>query len=111
MFLVKFEHANNTTYRNVNHTNILIKTGEEYVIDSDGFFQLESQPKRVAVIGAGYIAVELAGVFNGLGSDTSLFVRGATALRNFDSMISGFLDSSMKKSGMQLNDPSQNTIS
>lgn len=45
------------------------------MIDSDGFFDLEIQPKKVGVIGAGYIAVELAGVFNGLGSDTSMFVR------------------------------------
>ena len=42
--------------------------GAEYTIDSDGFFALEQQPKRVAVVGAGYIAVELSGVFNGLGS-------------------------------------------
>lgn len=41
--------------------------GEEHVIDSNGFFALETQPKKVAVIGAGYIAVELAGVFNALG--------------------------------------------
>lgn len=73
--------------------------GEEYCIDSDGFFQLETQPKRVAVVGAGYIAVELAGVFNGLGSETSLFVRGQCALRTFDTMLSGYLDTSMKKAG------------
>ena len=71
--------------------------GEEYVIDSDGFFALEEQPKKVAIIGAGYIAVELAGVFNGLGTNTSLFVRQKTALRNFDSMIVTALDDSMKK--------------
>lgn len=73
--------------------------GEEHVIDSDGFFALETQPKKVAVIGAGYIAVELAGVFNGLGTDTSLFVRRHCALREFDEMISSYLDTSMKKSG------------
>mgnify|MGYP003386505457 CR=1 FL=1 len=69
------------------------------MIDSDGFFALKTQPKKVAVIGAGYIAVELAGVFNGLGTDTSLFVRRHCALREFDEMISSYLDSSMKKSG------------
>lgn len=73
--------------------------GEEFTIDSNGFFELEKQPKKVAVIGAGYIAVELAGVFNGLGTRASLFVRGATALRNFDSMLSSNLDIAMKKSG------------
>jgi len=54
----------------------------------------------VHTIGAGYIAVELAGVLNGLGTDTSLFVRKHCALREFDTMISSFLDSSMKDAGM-----------
>lgn len=72
---------------------------KEYTIDSDKFFELPSQPKKVAVIGAGYIAVELAGVFNGLGTDTSLFVRKEMALRNFDVTIATYLDTSMKKSG------------
>ena len=48
---------------------------------------------------AGYIAVELAGVLNGLGTDTSLFVRRHCALRDFDSMLSSYLDTSMKKAG------------
>ena len=73
--------------------------GEDYVIDSDGFFSLETQPKKVGVIGAGYIAVELAGVFNGLGTDTSLFVRKETALRTFDSMLVTHLDKCLKHSG------------
>ena len=72
---------------------------QEHVIDSDGFFRLETQPKKVAVIGAGYIAVELAGVFNSLGTDTSLFVRRHCALREFDEMISSHLDKCMRKSG------------
>lgn len=76
--------------------------GEELAIDSNGFFELPTQPKKVAVIGAGYIAVELAGVFNGLGTSTSLFVRGNTALRNFDAMLSSNLDASMKKSGVEI---------
>lgn len=76
--------------------------GEELAIDSDGFFALEQRPKKVGVIGAGYIAVELAGVFNGLGSDTSLFVRGDKALRAFDSLISTHLDTCMKKAGVNV---------
>ncbi|RDW30222.1 glutathione reductase [Yarrowia lipolytica] len=52
--------------------------GAEYGIDSDGFFALETQPKRVAVVGGGYIDVELAGVFHGLNSETTLFCRGQT---------------------------------
>jgi hypothetical protein len=58
--------------------------GAELGISSDGFFELEDLPAKTAVIGAGYIAVELAGVLNGLGSDVSLVVRGEMAIRRFD---------------------------
>ncbi|MEQ2018494.1 glutathione-disulfide reductase [Photorhabdus bodei] len=61
--------------------------GSEYGIDSDGFFALEEMPKRVAVVGAGYIAVEIAGVLHALGSETHLFVRQHAPLRSFDPMI------------------------
>lgn len=61
--------------------------GTEHGIDSNGFFELKEQPKRVAVIGAGYIAVELAGVLHGLGTETHLFVRKHSPLRNFDPYI------------------------
>lgn len=76
--------------------------GEDLVINSDGFFDLEVQPKKVGVIGAGYIAVELAGVFNGLGTDTSLFVRKEYALRTFDEMIIHHLDKNMKHAGVNV---------
>lgn len=61
--------------------------GAEHGIDSNGFFELKEQPKRVAVIGAGYIAVELAGVLHGLGTETHLFVRKHAPLRSFDPYI------------------------
>lgn len=61
--------------------------GAEHGIDSNGFFELKEQPKRVAVIGAGYITVELAGVLHGLGTETHLFVRKHSPLRNFDPYI------------------------
>ncbi|QFH69025.1 glutathione-disulfide reductase [Enterobacter sp. E76] len=61
--------------------------GAEYGINSDGFFELDEMPKRVAVVGAGYIAVEIAGVVNALGADTHLFVRKHAPLRNFDPLI------------------------
>ena len=79
--------------------NQLNVPGEEHIINSDGFFELETQPKKVAIIGAGYIAVELAGVLNGLGTDTSLCVRKEHALRSFDSMLMTELDKNMKKAG------------
>lgn len=61
--------------------------GAEHGISSDGFFELEQQPKSVAVVGAGYIGVELAGVFQSLGSETHLVIRGDTVLRSFDEII------------------------
>ncbi|CAN0485180.1 unnamed protein product [Discosporangium mesarthrocarpum] len=67
-----------------------------YTKKSNGFFQLEEQPDRVAVVGAGYIAVELAGIFNALGSSTHLFVRGERALRSFDPMIAENLDTEVR---------------
>lgn len=76
--------------------------GAKYGIDSDGFFDLEEQPKRVAVIGAGYIAVELAGVFNGLGSETHLLYRYDSVLRTFDPMLSDVLLPWAAKTGMKL---------
>ncbi len=61
--------------------------GAEYGIDSNGFFDLAEQPKRVAVVGAGYIAVEIAGVLSALGTETHLFCRKESPLRSFDPMI------------------------
>jgi hypothetical protein len=52
--------------------------GQEHVIDSDDFFDVEEQPKKALVIGAGYIAVEMAGILGGLGTQTSLMFRGDT---------------------------------
>lgn len=76
--------------------------GAEYGIDSNGFFALRSLPKKVAVIGAGYIAVELAGVLNGLGSETHLFVRKETPLRTFDPLVVEGLVEAMKQDGPTL---------
>lgn len=61
--------------------------GSELGIDSDGFFELEQQPKRVLIVGAGYIAVEFAGVFNALGTETHMFIRHDQFLRPFDEMV------------------------
>lgn len=61
--------------------------GAEFGIDSNGFFAIVEQPKRVAVVGAGYIAVEIAGVLSALGTKTDLFVRKESPLRSFDPMI------------------------
>ena len=76
--------------------------GSEYGITSDGFFELDEVPKRTAVIGAGYIAVEVVGVLNALGSDTHLFVRKDRPLRTFDKDIVDVLVDEMAKSGPTL---------
>ncbi len=74
--------------------------GAELGIDSDGFFALEQQPRRVAVVGAGYIAVELAGVLAGLGSDTTLAIRHQTPLRGFDAMLQQGLMDALPQGGV-----------
>ncbi|GEA61304.1 glutathione-disulfide reductase [Vibrio comitans] len=76
--------------------------GAEYGIDSNGFFDLEAQPKRVAVVGAGYIAVEIAGVLSALGTQTDLFVRKESPLRSFDPMIIETLTEVMAAEGPTL---------
>lgn len=76
--------------------------GAEYGIDSNGVFALTELPKRAAVVGAGYIAVELAGVLNSLGVETHLFVRKHAPLRNFDPMMAETLIESMQQDGITL---------
>ncbi|MPW37439.1 glutathione-disulfide reductase [Vibrio sp. B1Z05] len=76
--------------------------GAEYGIDSNGFFELNEQPKRVAVVGAGYIAVEIAGVLSALGTQTDLFVRKESPLRSFDPMIIDTLTEVMAAEGPTL---------
>ncbi|CAN3360292.1 glutathione reductase [Diutina catenulata] len=77
--------------------------GKELGISSDGFFELEQQPKEVLVVGAGYIAVELAGVFKALGSTVHLAIRHDKVLRSFDSSISdGITDYYSGKFGINL---------
>lgn len=61
--------------------------GSELGSTSDGFFKLAKQPESVAVVGAGYIGVELAGIFASVGSKTHLVIRGDTVLRSFDDVI------------------------
>ncbi|KAI9244165.1 hypothetical protein BY458DRAFT_561054 [Sporodiniella umbellata] len=74
--------------------------GAELGIDSDGFFDLEQQPKRVAVVGTGYIGIELAGIFNTLGTKTTVFSRTKQILRSFDSIIRDNLLKEMQTVGV-----------
>jgi len=76
--------------------------GAEFGIDSNGFFEIKEQPKRVAVVGAGYIAVEIAGVLSALGTETHIFVRKESPLRSFDPLIIDTLVEVMEAEGPTL---------
>ncbi|MHB1332743.1 MAG: glutathione-disulfide reductase [Sulfuriferula sp.] len=76
--------------------------GGELGITSDGFFELEQRPKRVAIVGAGYIAVELAGMLNALGSDVSLLLRRGHFLDQFDAMLRETLMEEMLEDGIEI---------
>jgi glutathione reductase (NADPH) len=76
--------------------------GGQLGIDSDGFFDLEAPPGRIAVIGSGYIAVELGGVLQALGSQVSIFVRKDRLLRGFDTMLAHELEEQMRAAGVEL---------
>uniref|UniRef100_A0A8D0ARZ2 Glutathione reductase, mitochondrial n=1 Tax=Sander lucioperca TaxID=283035 RepID=A0A8D0ARZ2_SANLU len=71
-------------------------------ITSDGFFELETLPKRTVIVGAGYIAVEMAGILSTLGSKTSIVVRQTGVLRNFDSFISTNCTKELQNSGVDM---------
>lgn len=76
--------------------------GAELGITSDGFFALSEQPKRVAVVGGGYIAVELAGMLNGLGSEVDLLLRRQHFLAQFDAMLRETLMEEMLDNGVNI---------
>ncbi|MGQ7244851.1 glutathione-disulfide reductase [Salinicola sp. V024] len=76
--------------------------GSEHTINSNQVFDLDSFPKRFLVLGGGYIAVEFASIFNGLGADTSLIYRGELFLRGFDREVREFTRDEMVKKGVDL---------
>ncbi len=71
-------------------------------ITSDGFFELDERPERVLVVGSGYVSVELAGVFNGLGSDTQVLIRKQSVVRDFDAMLCSELMKAMRNAGIDV---------
>ncbi len=78
--------------------------GAHYGISSDGFFDLETRPRRVAVVGSGYIACELAASFRELGSDVDQFIRKDRLLSNFDAMLSKSLMREVRALGMNVHE-------
>ena len=92
--------------------NILIATGgqpsvpdiagREHVITSNDIFDIDPFPKRLLVVGGGYIACEFASIFKGLGAQLTQLYRGAQVLRGFDEEIRGFIAAEMRKAGVDL---------
>ncbi|MFL9950720.1 glutathione-disulfide reductase [Paraburkholderia agricolaris] len=76
--------------------------GIEHAITSNEALDLASQPRRVAVVGAGYIAVEFAGIFNGLGTQVDLWYRGRQILRGFDEDVREALAGAMTRQGISI---------
>lgn len=78
--------------------------GAEFGITSDGFFVLERRPQRVAIVGSGYIATELAGAFHELGSQVELFIRKDHLLTHFDVMLGKSLMRETRAQGMTIHE-------
>ncbi|WP_043528526.1 glutathione-disulfide reductase [Litchfieldella xinjiangensis] len=76
--------------------------GNEYVLDSNQIFDLDHFPKRFLALGGGYISVEFASIFNGLGSEAHLVYRGELFLRGFDREVREFTRDEMQKKGVNL---------
>ncbi|KAI3760137.1 hypothetical protein L1987_50527 [Smallanthus sonchifolius] len=75
--------------------------GREYVIDSDAALDLPSKPTKIAIVGGGYIALEFAGIFNGLQSDVHVFIRQKQVLRGFDEEVRDFVAEQMSLKGIE----------
>jgi glutathione reductase (NADPH) len=92
--------------------NILVATGgkpfqpevpgADHTITSDDAFFLDELPRRVVIVGGGYVAAEFAGIFNGMGSEVTLLYRGPLFLRGFDDDVRTELAQEMRKDGIEL---------
>ncbi len=76
--------------------------GAELAITSNEFFELERLPRRIAIVGSGYVAVELAGVLQSLGSEVQLLIRHDRVLRDFDALLGDKLMLAMRASGIDI---------
>jgi glutathione reductase (NADPH) len=98
--------------RHITSRHILVATGghplvpdlpgAEHGVTSDGMFDLDPFPRRLVVVGGGYIASEFASIFHGLGAHVTQLVRGGHLLRGFDADVSNFLAAEMRKAGVHL---------
>ncbi len=108
------EHTLEVNGRRLSARHIVIATGgrpavpdlpgAELGITSDGFFELEARPQRVAVVGSGYIACELAGAFRELGSQVEQFIRKDRLLTHFEAMLGKSLLREVRAQGISIHD-------
>ena len=115
----RLKNQNTVTVNNVDYTaeRIVIATGSapnipqvdyaDLLISSDEIFDLTEFPKRLLVVGAGYIALEFACIFQGLGSQVQVSYRGDLIMRSFDEDVRRFVDQEMRKQGIEINYQSQ----
>lgn len=105
-------HSVSAAGRTLHAPHIVLATGGEPVVPpipgaalgmtSDGFFALDAAPQRVAVVGSSYIGIELVSIFNGLGAETTLVLRGERALRNFDGMLGEAILATLREEGVKI---------
>lgn len=95
-------HGKHTLIATGAHPFVPAIEGAELGITSDDFFRLHRQPKHVAIVGVGYIGVELAGVLHQLGSQVHLLARHSSVLRDFDHSLGAALMEAMRQQGIDL---------
>ena len=105
-------HTVEVAGRRVSAAHILIATGgwpvkpevpgAEHAITSNEAFELPELPARILIVGGGYIAMEFAGIFNGLGSEVTISYRGEQILRGFDGDVRRHLHDEMRKKGVRI---------
>ena len=98
--------------KHITATHILVATGgwplvpeipgREHILTSNEMFHLERLPRRMVVVGGGYIAVEFAGILRGLGCEVTQLYRGEMILRGFDTETAAFLVEQMRHKGIDL---------
>ena len=94
--------ANNILFATGGKPSVPDIAGREHVITSNEIFDIDPFPKRLLVVGGGYIACEFASIFKGLGASVTQLYRGAQVLRGFDEEIRHFIATEMLKSGVDL---------
>ena len=110
--ILKDSHTVSIAGRHITAERILLATGswpnipdiqgKEHVITSNEAFHLDTLPDKIAIVGGGYIAVEFAGIFHGLGVETTLLYRGPLFLRGFDHDLRNILATEMRKKGIDI---------